>query len=169
MQKIKIDLGCGGNKHEGCFGIDWSRENSDADIIADLNNGIPLLDNTVDEVFTSHFLEHIGDLIGMMKEIHRVCKNGARVHIWVPHGLNRMGIEGPEHKHYFAWCTLDHFCFGIESRIPRLFKMIKKEYEFSNKTWRSRVAKGIVKLTGGIRGLFAYLIPGFYFELEVMK
>src|SRR5258708_34052103 len=76
---MKLDLGCGQNKREGFFGIDVSKGSS-ADVIYDLrmtpwligqklsvaaNDSIveypryKLNDDSVDEVFSSHFFEHL--------------------------------------------------------------------------------------------------------------
>ena len=51
-----------------------------------LQKGIPLMDNSVDIIFTSHFLEHLNKTDGnnFLKEIHRVLKNDGLVRILVP-------------------------------------------------------------------------------------
>ena len=57
--KVKIDIGCGQNKKEGFTGWDVSPK-SDADLVIDVRNTPwPLDDKSVDEVHSSHFLEHL--------------------------------------------------------------------------------------------------------------
>jgi predicted SAM-dependent methyltransferase len=46
----------------------------------------PFEDSTVSEIKAHHILEHIGDgFFHLMKELHRVCENGAVFDIRVPH------------------------------------------------------------------------------------
>ena len=81
---MKVNLGCGKDIKKGYINIDFENLPG-VDIIHDLNKNIPLDDNTVDELYTSHFLEHIDNLYNIMDEIHRVCKHGSKVIIKVPH------------------------------------------------------------------------------------
>lgn len=71
---IKIDIGCGENKHNGCIGIDIDRE-SNADIIASALE-LPLNDASVDEVYSSHLVEHFlpEDAQKFFDEVYRVLR-----------------------------------------------------------------------------------------------
>ena len=86
----KIDLGGGEFPRQGFLNIDNSTVNPinghsyTPDIIHDLNEGIPFPDNFIDEVSSSHNLEHLKDPVFCLKEIVRVCKNGSKVTIIVP-------------------------------------------------------------------------------------
>lgn len=64
-----------------------------ADINWDLKNGIPLPDNSVNEVYCSHLLEHIPytGLIKFLLEINRVLKPGGLFKVAVPNA--RIYIE----------------------------------------------------------------------------
>jgi ubiquinone/menaquinone biosynthesis C-methylase UbiE len=82
---MKIDIGCGAFKKSGFTGIDI-RPVAGVDIIHDLSKPIPIPDNSVEEVYCSHFLEHIGDALPLLlKEIVRVSKNNAKVTFKVPY------------------------------------------------------------------------------------
>lgn len=86
---VKIDLGCGEWKKEGFIGIDNSDTNVvnqhkfKPDIVHDLRTGIPFKDDEVEEVYCSHFLEHINPY-ALLDEIWRVCKPDSIVTIYVP-------------------------------------------------------------------------------------
>lgn len=103
--KIRIDLGCGNNKKKGFIGFDI-KKNSAADYVYNLAKGIPLPDNSVDELYTSHFLEHLDDHNHMMKEMIRVCKNGTRIEIVLPYysyiGATLHSYIDNPHKHVFS-------------------------------------------------------------------
>lgn len=104
---MKLDLGCGDNKHNNCFGVDIDK-NSEADIIWDLNKGIPIGDNQVNEIYCHHILEHLDNLHYIIDEIYRVCRDGAKVHIRVPYYRNRAAYTNPTHQHFFTEKTFDY-------------------------------------------------------------
>jgi glycosyltransferase involved in cell wall biosynthesis len=69
---LKIDIGGGLFPRAGYTTIDQE----DGDIICDLNEGIPLDDNSVGVLNASHVIEHLRDPIKTMREIHRVLAHG---------------------------------------------------------------------------------------------
>ena len=78
---IKLNLGCGDQKIDGYKGVDI--RDCGQEIIWDVRNGIPFPDNSVDEVFSCHFIEHMTDAESMdlLREIYRVLKpKGATTH-----------------------------------------------------------------------------------------
>jgi predicted SAM-dependent methyltransferase len=99
-EPMKLELG-GGDFNRGG---DWTNMdlNPVADIVHDLELfPYPQADESVDELYSSHCLEHLVDPIGVMNEISRICKVGARVEIRVPHpNSNHAMCAG--HKHVFG-------------------------------------------------------------------
>jgi len=97
---VKIDIGCGKGKIENFVGIDCL--DFGQEIVWDVTKGIPLTDNSVSEIHTSHFLEHIEnkDLQLMFDEFYRVCEDGALVTIIMPHADT---IEAHYLCHYSMW------------------------------------------------------------------
>ena len=92
-----IDLGGGINKREGYTSID----RYDADILADLNDGIPLPTNSVGVIYASHVLEHLKDPIKSMSEIHRVLVHGGWAFIEVPSTDGRGAFQDPTHVSFW--------------------------------------------------------------------
>jgi len=89
---LKLDLGAGDNKKEGFIGVDIVKTKS-VDIVCDLLKfPWPFKDNSVDEVYSSHFFEHIpGYLRGKwMNELYRVMKPGV-----YEGGVGKANGEGP--------------------------------------------------------------------------
>lgn len=122
---VKLDLGCGDNKRDGCTGIDRMRLPG-VDVVADLDDGIPFGDGSVDEIYATHFLEHMRDVDFMLREIHRVGKGGAKVHISVPNGCNPVEAwTSPHHVRAFTRNSLDFYCVGVQD-FPQLFKMVDR-------------------------------------------
>lgn len=82
---LKLDLGCGGAKKKGFIGID-AILGPGVDIKHNIEEGIPFPDNSVDEIYTSHFLEHVQNrkVPFVLKECARVLKAKGKVRIEVP-------------------------------------------------------------------------------------
>ncbi|OAB44788.1 hypothetical protein [Paenibacillus glacialis] len=65
---MRIDIGCSSNKEKGYLGIDLV-EGPDVDIVCDINQGIPLPDNTAEFVMASRVMPYVSDLFVVMSEI----------------------------------------------------------------------------------------------------
>lgn len=100
---LKIDIGGGLFPREGYTTIDQEG----GDITCDLNEGIPLEDNSVGVINASHVIEHLKDPIKTMREIHRVLAHGGWAFIEVP------STEGNG-----AWCDPTHVSFWNEDSFP---------------------------------------------------
>lgn len=83
------------------------------DIVADLDQGLPFFpDASVDEIHSTHFLEHVRDLEFMLTELGRVLKPEGRVYAYVPHFSNPHYYSDYTHKTFFGLYTLDYFADG---------------------------------------------------------
>jgi hypothetical protein len=85
---LKLNIGCGFDRRPGYVNIDRAKE-CEPDIVANLEEKWPFEDNSVEEILASHVLEHMGQetqvFLGMMKDMYRVCADGAQISIQVPH------------------------------------------------------------------------------------
>jgi predicted SAM-dependent methyltransferase len=121
---MKANLGCGSKKMKDCINIDISDE-FNPDMICDITKGITLDDDSVDEVWAIHILEHINDIIFVMNEIWRICENGAIIHIEVPHQNNPMAFADPTHKRVYNEESFQYFCSnGKHYRIHKSYGII---------------------------------------------
>jgi ubiquinone/menaquinone biosynthesis C-methylase UbiE len=98
---MKLNLGCGYNKLEGFVNVD-SQSTCAPDQVVDLESiPWPYPDNSVEQIVMTHVLEHLGadkqTFFGIMKELYRVCKPNATVHIIVPHPRHDTFIGDPTH------------------------------------------------------------------------
>lgn len=85
---IRIDIGCGSAKREGFIGLD-SVAAPGVDCVLDLTKEpLPFDDDSVDYVFSSHFLEHVKVPFRLLGEISRVCKDGAKIEFWTPYAFS---------------------------------------------------------------------------------
>lgn len=95
----KINLGCGKNKRKGFVGID--KIDFGQGIVRNLDTYcLPFSDNSIDEVFSQHFLEHTKEPMDIINEIWRVLKPDGVAEIIVPHKDNPRAYA-LNHKYYF--------------------------------------------------------------------
>lgn len=128
-ETLRIDLGCGKTKKEGFIGID-ATPYPGVDYIADLEKDLGFLpDNSVDEYYTSHVLEHIGNFEGLLQEIHRTIKPEGRIEIIVPHFSNPYFYSDFTHRRFFGFYTMDYFDSG-EKNTKRKVPFYDLPFEF---------------------------------------
>jgi predicted SAM-dependent methyltransferase len=80
---MKLNLGCGNVKLSGWINIDI---NPDAEVIADLRNGLPFRDASFQFVYSEHVLEHFSFPEGriLLKECYRVLADQGVLRIAMP-------------------------------------------------------------------------------------
>jgi hypothetical protein len=98
---MKLNLGCGHDKKKGWINVD-NYEGCHPDIVHNLEKfPYPWEDNSIEEINMEHVLEHLGQTydvyVGILKELYRICDNGAIIHIVVPHPRHRDFIGDPTH------------------------------------------------------------------------
>ena len=107
-----LDVGCGGRKLPGSVGMDILKLPC-VDVVHSFNQvPWPFADHSFDLVFLNHALEHVGDVVAVMNEIHRVLKPGGRAVIQVPYFRCADAYNDPTHTHFFTARTLDYFIAG---------------------------------------------------------
>ena len=117
---LRLDIGCGLNKRDGFIGIDRS-DNVDADYVVDVETEpLPFDDNSVDEIYCAHLVEHLHNLIHFMNECHRVLKPGATMTILAPYYTAIQASQDPTHVRFinertFAYFTSEYNGIGAES------------------------------------------------------
>lgn len=109
---IKLNLGCGKNKKDGFINCDLDPAVK-PDMIVDMNKKLGFKTSSVDEIFTSHTLEHLERDVLIKKtlpEIWRICKKGAKVTIIVPY-MDAQNVLN--HKTRFNEDTFRNWCKEI--------------------------------------------------------
>jgi len=100
QELLRLDLGCGDNCKEGFTGVD-NAKGCGAKIKHDLTvTPWPFESDSVDEVHSSHFLEHLTgpERILFMDELWRVMKVGAKATFQVPYAWSNRAIQDPTHQ-----------------------------------------------------------------------
>lgn len=124
---MKLDLGGGKNKIPGYINVDKYPEY--ADVIADLEEGLPLPDRSVDVINASHIFEHINNFVPLMNECWRVLKDDGFLMACVPTYPGRMAVNDPTHVRFFTPDTFAYFVTDLYCApgTPRWIKEVSVE------------------------------------------
>jgi SAM-dependent methyltransferase len=102
----QLDIGCGGNKRAGFFGIDIiAFPGVDCTLNVE-ESPLPFPDDSIEYVYSSHTIEHLSCFEVLLRELLRVCKHDATIEIWTPYGADR---ESLLFGHKLCWTELQWF------------------------------------------------------------
>jgi hypothetical protein len=90
-EELRLDFGCGPNKRPGFKGVD-AIAFPGVDVVMDVRKmPWPWVDNSVEEVHSSHFVEHLWNTderperVAFVNELYRVLRMGGKATIICPH------------------------------------------------------------------------------------
>lgn len=97
---MKIDIGCGGKKKEGFIGVDQYAMEGVDHVCKIGSERLPFEDGTVEEVHSSHFIEHLTatERVYFYNELYRVMSQNAKATIIVPHWNSNRAYGDPTHQ-----------------------------------------------------------------------
>lgn len=117
---MKLNLWCGDDAMQGYVNMDIVPLQG-VDVVHDLEKlPYPFADNTFDEIYCSHVLEHVVDLTKTMRELIRIAKKWCKIKVKVPYFANPNGWSDPTHYRLFTSNTFNYFkkeCFYNELDI----------------------------------------------------
>ena len=178
-----LDVGCGNKKREGSIGID-SNPKTQADVIHDLNRfPYPFEENQFEEIYVTHCIEHLDNVIAVMEELHRIGKSGCRVIIEAPYFSGQDAFSDPTHKHFFTSRSFDYFTGDFPEFSFYSSKAGFKKLDFHIDFWKVHMLGGVRlqnylgcgflanQLTGIYEKFFAFIFPAqsIRYVLEVVK
>lgn len=119
---MKIDIGCGEKHLDGFVGIDII--DFGQKYVLDVRDGLPFEDNSIKEVRSEHFLEHLDnqEAINLLNEVWRVLDG--EFHVVVPNGLHPKSYL-LEHKTYWTEATFK----DLEKNNYKIYKLRKWKIE----------------------------------------
>lgn len=125
---MKINIGCGRDKINGFVGLDISA-NVGADIVHDIENGLPFEDDSVTEIIMYDVLTQLSSkkvFKSVMNELWRVVKKGASVTIRVANAKFPEAFQDPQTSLYFTEDTFTYMQINHERY---------KKYDYGFKPW----------------------------------
>lgn len=162
---MRIDLGCGRSKKKGYIGVD-NIKYDDVDLIVNIEHGLPFKDDSVQEIYTSHFLEHVNDPKFSLSEIFRVLSFGGKATIIVPHFSNSYSYHWT-HKTYWNYFSFDQW-FGLTLYFDEPVDLIHKKIIFSDKYFPRPLNQVLEFFANWKPGIYEQFISNFIpaWELE---
>ena len=129
---MKLNLGCGDKKYEGFVNVDLYGE---PDVRCDLSQfPWPFEDDSADEIFSEHFLEHVADYEKTVFEMHRILKPGGVLHFKVPH-FRSSYYPWHLHRQQFSTVTCRILCWKLPyqfgGRQLFAFRRLRLNYVFA--------------------------------------
>lgn len=112
---IRLDIGCGPNKKPGFIGLDQYAFDGKVDVVLNVAcEPLPFADASVEEIHTSHFVEHLGavERCHLLNECYRVLKVGGKMTVIVPHWGSSRAYGDPTH----AWPPIGEMWFYYLSK-----------------------------------------------------
>jgi ADP-heptose:LPS heptosyltransferase/SAM-dependent methyltransferase len=156
-----LDLGCGGKKIKTtAIGCDIGKgADSVADFSIDLEGGLTLFaSDTFDFVFSSHYLEHVKNPVGILREWFRVIRPGGNLVLYLPHRdlYPRIGQKGanPDHKNDFEPADIVRIMEEIGS-----YKILVNEIHAENDEYSFELVFNKVSSLPGITSMIPKKYP----------
>jgi 2-polyprenyl-3-methyl-5-hydroxy-6-metoxy-1,4-benzoquinol methylase len=103
---MKVNLGCGEDFGEDLIGIDV-HDYGQQHILDLEKDKLPFEDDSIDQVFAKHFIEHLKDVKNCLNECHRTLRKGGELDIKVPNAMWQGAFMPPHFQHI----TLSWFDF----------------------------------------------------------
>lgn len=132
-----LDLGGGIDGLEGYIRMDM--EGGDVD--CDLNEGIPMPDDSCYVVNASHIIEHLRDPLKTMGEIHRVLAHGGWAFIEVPSTDGRGAFQDPTHVSFWNENSFFYYTRRDQARYIRneriRFQSARLETGYPGEWWKT--------------------------------
>lgn len=113
---MKLHLACGSLRKEGFLNVDLIKTEAVDEVIDLLDLPLPWLDNSIEEIYCAHFLEHIdtcgfeGDaLIRFLNEIYRILTPGGKAVFVCPYYTSIVAWQDPTHRRAISEVTFQYF------------------------------------------------------------
>jgi SAM-dependent methyltransferase len=93
---VCLDLGAGQRPEPGFISVDL---NTEAEVCCDLfARPWPFETDSVDLIFSSHFVEHVPDWDAFWNEVYRIVRHGGIVVAMTPYWSSVRAFQDPDHK-----------------------------------------------------------------------
>ena len=172
---VVIELGCGNHKsHPEALGVD-ALDSAAVDLVGDAIEVLRCFSAaSVQRVTSSHFLEHVVDLDGLLAEVSRVLVDNGTFDAVVPHFSNPYFYSDPTHRRTFGLYSFAYLAegSGLHRGVPRYGKDFGLVIDgvdlvftspFTVRRWAKRAWGGWVNLGAYTRELYeenlCYLVP----------
>jgi predicted SAM-dependent methyltransferase len=165
---MKLNLGCGKDYIKGYVNVDYKDNPCKKDVEHDLNKApYPFKDNSIDEVRMIQVLEHLDNEI-VFRELYRICKSGALIHIEVPFSIN--GFNHIQHRKYYDWNTFRNLEYKSGTHFTTYkFKLLNQKPLFYGTPKNLHYYRRFIPFSKFLSNFFPVIVPRIVVELKVIK
>ena len=150
--------------------------NTSADVVADIDQGLPFSAATASSVSLVHVIEHVSDVVHAVEEAHRVLKPGGRLYIETPHYSDASSFADPTHRWHLNSFSFRYFteAGGFAYYSQCRFRQVRLEIKLL-RFWRLLGFEFAVNHSRAFRKFWEYylcfLVRGkaLVFEFEALK
>lgn len=142
-----LELGCGRTKHPNAVGIDRIPLPG-VDVVHDLNRRpYPFEDNSFDEVYAIHVIEHLDSILAVMEELFRITRPNARITVITPHHSDAISWQDPTHRWHLNSYSFNYFepTYHTNYYTSARFRIKSREVELAS-IWKSLGIQYLVNL-----------------------
>jgi SAM-dependent methyltransferase len=168
-----LNLGSGRKRLPDAINVDRTAATA-PDVVHDLDvRPWPFEDNRFDEVLAFDVIEHLDNVVSVMEEVHRICRDGARIEITVPHFSSGNAFTDPTHRHFFSRYSFHYFEgsheFGFYSEAR--FEVRRANLIFTPGLVNRLVSRLANRYPRAYERRWAWMFPAWFvsFELRVQK
>lgn len=156
-----IDIGCGPNKKAGYYGVDCFRFPCVDQVFDFMAGEWPLPESHFREVHCAHVIEHMTDAKHLLRQIHRICADGAEVYIETPHFSCIESWSDPTHVLHLSSRWFGPLVNGgYLGQVVGEYELVRSEIEFPD-NFRGRIARMACLLFGraAYERYYAFVLP----------
>jgi len=127
----KLNLGCGTDIKEGYVNLDIIKREG-VNKVHDVNKfPYPFQKDHFDEVYASHLLEHVEDVLKVMEELYRIVKPDGILRIKVPYFSSSGAFQDPTHKRFFADDTMKYYILNNSYKRKFRYELVKQKLVYT--------------------------------------
>ena len=128
---MKLNLGCGTDIKNGYVNLDIM-PGKEVDVVHDVNKfPYPFPKNHFDEIYASHILEHVDDVMKVMAEIYRILKPNGTIEVKVPYYSSAGAFQDITHKHFFAEDTIKYYLVQNAYKGKFKYELVKQTLAYT--------------------------------------
>ncbi len=128
----RLNFACGTDIRDGWVNMDVARLDG-VGVVHDFNAfPYPFKDGAFDEIYASHALEHVDDLLRVMEEFQRILAPGGVVKALVPYFSSPNSYRDPTHRIWFTSQTFSYCAPGHYYSKARFVVRRRRMFLFSN-------------------------------------
>lgn len=167
---VYLDIGAGGPSKKANFvSIDIS-DAPGVDLVGDAFDLLSQIDDDkVDGLYSRHFLEHVDDVPAMVREMVRVCRNGAAIEIIVPHFSSPFFYSDVTHKRHFGLYSFSYMAvseIGFKRSVPKYARipgLVETSIDLGFRSYKPRYVRY------GLKKVFQYIFNSSIYMKELYE